>query len=401
MLLHPDYTEVLRLAASKMHGYERRSFIAEMTLKYCEGNSRKAETIFGWNRNMIETGSGEKRTGIICIGAQSACSGRILWEEREPEPAEVLRKPAEEHSQQDPTFQSTVAYTRLTAEAAIDALKEKGFADEQLPSLSSMANILNRMGYRLRNVLKSKPLKKIKETDDIFDNIKKKDHESKNDKNIKRLSIDCKAAVKIGDLSRGGQTRGDNEACDHDFDCKEKYIPCGILDEDSGDLHITFGNSSKTSDFIVDTLENWWNGLSIQEQHSTTLIQIKSDNGPESSGIRTQFLNRMVNFSKEIMIPVHLLYYPPYHSKYNPIERCWGILEKHWNGAKLINVETMLRWAGSMTWKGLYPVIKVTEKIYEKGISLTKSAMLSVEKYLARNPLLPKWDILINPEMGT
>lgn len=398
--LNANYIGDIRLAASKMHGAERRAFIAEMTLKYCEGNARKAETIFGWNRNMIETGLGEKRTGIVCLGAQSARSGRILWEEREPEAAEALRKVAEEHSQQDPTFRSTVAYTRLTAKAAITALNEKGFAEEQLPSPSSMADILDRMGYRLRKVLKAKPLKKIKETDSIFDNIREADQESENNPDVMRSGIDCKATVKIGDFSRGGQTRGDNEAGDHDFGCKEKYIPCGILNEDSGELLISFGNSYKTSDFIADTLEDWWYGLDIREQHLAALIQIKADNGPESSGVRTQFLNRMVSFSKEIGKPVHLLYYPPYHSKYNPIERCWGILEKHWNGTKLVDAETMLRWAGSMTWKGLHPVIKVSKNIYEKGISLTKAAMRSVEKFLVRNPLLPKWDILINPETG-
>ena len=215
-----------------------------------------------------------------------------------------------------------------------------------------------------------------------------------------RLSIDCKAAVKIGDFSRGGRTRGENEAGDHDFGCEEKYIPCGIVNEDSGELFINFGSSYKTSDFIADTLEYRWNSLSIREQRSAALIQIKADNGSESSGIRTQFLNRMVSFSNEIGKPVHLLYYPPYHSKYNPIERCWGILENHRNGTKLTDAETMLRWAGSMTWKGLHPGIQVSENIYKKGISLTKSAMRQVEKFLVRNLLLPKWDILVNPEKG-
>ena len=160
--LNPDYIGDIRFAASKMHGAERRSFAAEMTLKYCGGNARKAEAVFGWNRNMTETGLGEKRTGIICIGAQSANSGRILREEREPEAAGALRRLAEEHSQQDPTFRSTAAYTRLTAKAAVTDLKEKGFAEEQIPSLSSMAEILNRTGYRLRRVVKAKPLKKLK-----------------------------------------------------------------------------------------------------------------------------------------------------------------------------------------------------------------------------------------------
>ena len=101
--------------------------------------------------------------------------------------------------------------------------------------------------------------------------------------------------------------------------CEEKYIPCGIVDEDSGQLHISFGSSYKTSDFIVDTLENWWNGLSSTQQKKTKRLQLKVDNGPESSGIRTQFLKRMVKFSDQIGKPIQLLYYPPYHSKYNPI----------------------------------------------------------------------------------
>jgi hypothetical protein len=226
--LNPDYIEDIRFAASKTHGAERRSFIAEMTSEYCGGNARKTETVFGWNRNMTETGLGEKRTGIICIGAQSANSGRIPWEEREPEAAEALRKLAEEHSQQDPTFRSTIAHTRLTAKAAITALKEKGFAEEQLPSPGSMADILNRTGYRLRRVVKAKPLKKIRETDAIFDNIKEKDRKAENNPNVLRLSTDCKAAVKIGDFSRGGRTRGENEAGDHDFAAKKNMFPAAL-----------------------------------------------------------------------------------------------------------------------------------------------------------------------------
>ncbi len=178
---------------------------------------------------------------------------------------------------------------------------------------------------------------------------------------------------------------------------QEKYIPCGMVDEDSGQLHIAFGSSSKTSDFIVDTLEDWWNELSPQQKQKTQLLQLKVDNGPESSGIRTQFLKRMVKFADHIGKPIQLLYYPPYHSKYNPIERCWGILEQHWNGTQLKDVETMLRWAQSMTWKGIHPIVKLNQKSYLKGISLSKVEMQGIEKRLERNPDLPKWDILIRP----
>ena len=215
--------------------------------------------------------------------------------------------------------------------------------------------------------------------------------------NVKRLSIDCKATVLIGDVARGGLTRGDNQACDHDLGLKEKYIPCGIVDEESGQLHMTFGSSYKTSDCIVDALAAQWDALDAQEKAATNLIQIKMDNGPEGSGRRTPFLHRMVQLADYMNKPIQLLYYPPYHSKYNPIERCWGILELKWNGTKLIDAETMLEWAKKMTWKGIHPVVELSRKVYQKGIALGKAAMQAVEARLERHPELPKYDILINP----
>jgi len=149
----------------------------------------------------------------------------------------------------------------------------------------------------------------------IFDNIKQNDEKRVVDAGAKCVSIDCKATVNIGEYSRGGQTRGNNRALDHDLGCEEKHTPFGIVDENTGQLHIVFGSSAKTSDFIVDSLSDWWNALPKEERLKTSLLQIKADNGPESSGQRTQFLNRMVQFTDDIGIPVHLIYYPPYHSK--------------------------------------------------------------------------------------
>ena len=152
---------------------------------------------------------------------------------------------------------------------------------------------------------------------------------------VKRLSIDCKATVHIGDYSRGGLTRGDNQASDHDMGCKEKYVPCGIVDEDSAELTITFGSSYKTSDFIVDVLAAKWDALAAHEKAATSLLQIKMDNGPESSGRRTQLLHRMVQFADDINKPIQLLYYPPYHSKYKSNRAVLGYLgaEVEWDEA--------------------------------------------------------------------
>ena len=170
--------EDLRLAAAQMTGAARRAFQAEMTLKYCHGSARLAETLLGWSRNAVEVGLAERRTGIVCVDGHAAWSGRKRWEEKYPEAAEALRRVAEAHAQQDPTFRTMLAYTRLTAKAAREALQEQGIAEAHLPAASTMAEVLNRMGYRLRKVLKAKPQKKIAETDAIFTNLKKRSGQS-------------------------------------------------------------------------------------------------------------------------------------------------------------------------------------------------------------------------------
>ena len=102
---------------------------------------------------------------------------------------------------------------------------------------------------------------------------------------VKRLSIDCKATVKIGGYSRGGKTRCDSRAADHDMGCEEKNVPFGVVDEDGGALYLTFGSSFKTSDFIADSLMSWWESTPAQEGAAIAQIQIKVDNGTESSGV--------------------------------------------------------------------------------------------------------------------
>jgi hypothetical protein len=164
----------LRLAATQMSGAKRRAFQAEMTEQYCGGNPRQAERGFGWKRTAVEVGLAERRTGVTCVGGQAAFSGRKRWEDQHPQGAAALRALAEAQAQQDPTFRTTVAYTRLTAQAAIAALRAQGFSKQDVPAPSTMATILNRLGFRLRKVLKAKPQKKIAQTDAIFANLKKR-----------------------------------------------------------------------------------------------------------------------------------------------------------------------------------------------------------------------------------
>jgi hypothetical protein len=117
----------LRLAASKLTGAKRRSFQAQMSLKYCHGNARLTEMLFGWNRKTVGVGLEEKRSGMICSGAQSGFSGAKSWEQKNPEVAAALQILAEAHSQQDPTFNSTIADSHHLSKS--EALSKGNFSE--------------------------------------------------------------------------------------------------------------------------------------------------------------------------------------------------------------------------------------------------------------------------------
>ncbi len=207
---------------------------------------------------------------------------------------------------------------------------------------------------------------------------------------VLRISLDAKATVKVGPFSRGGKSRVAVAAADHDFQPNATVTPIGILLPASDELFLYGVTSKVTSDCLVDCLTRWWEAVRARFPHITTLV-INLDNGPENHSRRTQFMARLLAFARRYRLTVRLAYYPPYHSKYNPIERCWGILEQHWNGTLLDSVETVVRFAETMTWKGKRPVVALVTTAYRSGVTLTKEAMAVVEAQLARLPGLEKW----------
>ncbi len=211
-----------------------------------------------------------------------------------------------------------------------------------------------------------------------------------------RVSIDAKATVKVGPFSRRGKSRAQVKAADHDFEAKVKVTPVGIFLPATDELFLYGVTSKVTSDCLVDRLEQWWESVRERFGQITTLV-LNLDNGPESHSRRTQFLCRMVQFAHSSGLKVRLAYYPPYHSKYNAVERCWGILEMHWNGAVLDSVETVLEFARTMKWKGGQPLVDLVTTSYKTGVRLTKEAMEALETQVERLPQLEKWFVDIVP----
>jgi hypothetical protein len=211
-----------------------------------------------------------------------------------------------------------------------------------------------------------------------------------------RISIDAKATVNVGPFARGGKSRIPTSAADHDFHPSAKVTPVGILLPGMDELFLYGITSKVTSDCIADCLGRWWEAVRARFA-AITLLVINLDNGPENHSRRTQFMWRIVDFVQHYGLGVRLAYYPPYHSKYNPIERCWGILEMHWNGAVLDSIDTVIRFAETMTWNGKHPTVDVISTLYATGIKLTKEAMQTVEAQIQRLPGLDKWFVDILP----
>ena len=140
---------IFKTIAKKLGGATRREYIATITIELLDGNARKAESVFGWGRETVKKGMRELATGTKCKDNYSA-RGNKKTEEKIPQLADPK-------SQADPNFQTPFAYTRITAKAVRQALiDEKGYTDDELPCENTIGNILNRLGYRLKRIQKTK-----------------------------------------------------------------------------------------------------------------------------------------------------------------------------------------------------------------------------------------------------
>jgi len=381
--------------AQKLKGTDRRQFMAEVVKGLGIGGQTQAERELGWNRRTIRKGMGELTSGQAIVDGYDR-SGRKPIETQLPNLLEDIKSLIDAQSQTDPSFKSNRLYCRLSAaEVRRQLVALKGYESETLPSEETIRQRMNLLGYRLKRVAKIKPKKRIAATDAIFEQMHQVNQQAEADPTKLRLSMDAKVAVKVGEFDRGGKTRVPTAAADHDFDAVMSLTPYGIFLPQYNELSLFFVCSKLTADCIVDLLETWWKTVKTRFSAIQTLV-INQDNGPENHSRRTQFMYRIVQFAQRYQLRIQLAYYPPYHSKYNPVERTFGWLEQHWNGSLLDEVETVIRFAETLRFKGNHPVVTLVKQVYHTGVKLSKRAMAEVEKQLQRLPNLPKWFVEIS-----
>ena len=236
----------------------------------------------------------------------------------------------------------------------------------------------------------------MKETDAIFAHVHDVHRRAAGEEGTLRLSLDSKAPVPLGPFSRGGHSRTGTQGTDHDFKPDGVLTPFGIFRPQTSESELFFTDSKVSSDFMADCLERWIRGRGETLKEVRKLV-LDLDNGPENSGQRSQWLLRMVLLAQKYQWVVVLVYYPPYHSKYNPIERLWGILENYWRGELLDSEQAVLGYAANMTYNGVHPRVHRVAEQYAKGVKLPRAQKRRLEQSLQRKPGLEKWAIEIPP----
>jgi Rhodopirellula transposase DDE domain len=236
----------------------------------------------------------------------------------------------------------------------------------------------------------------VKETDAIFAHLAEAHRRAAGAADTLRLSLDAKAPVLIGPFARGGKSRTGTQGADHDFKPWGRLTPFGIFLPDQKELNFYFTSSKVTSDFMVDRLAQWWQANQPRYPKVRRLL-LDLDNGPENHSRRSQFIYRLVRWAQATQLALELVYYPPYHSKYNPIERCWGVLEVYWNGHLLLSEAAVLGLAANMTYAGKHPSVYHVGQAYSKGARRSKQEMKILEGRLVRLSNLPKWAVTIVP----
>ncbi len=200
--------DLLVSAAKQLKGRQRRVFLAAVCHRLCDGSPRKTEERFGWGRQTVAKGLLEQQQHESDLPiATPSLRGRQRSEEANPQLAIDIRLIVEPHTHSDPELKTERQYTNLAAAEVRQALVERGYQEDQLPSERTLRDILNRMNYRLKRIQKGKPLKKTADTDAIFENVHAARDKYQDDPETLEISVDTKTKVSLGEYALGGKNQ--------------------------------------------------------------------------------------------------------------------------------------------------------------------------------------------------
>lgn len=351
----------------------------------------------GVNRKTIYRGIRElKSTDRQQNGrVRNAGGGRRKLLQKHPEYLEEFDTIAKDHTAGLPQDLS-VKWLNLTILQIREKLKEHniGVSDYHVRQMVEMR------GFKKRSFVKFKTFKDVKDRDAQFRKIERIVSQCL-DQGIPVLSIDTKRKEMIGNFKRSGQVlcQSTPKSLDHDFQSYSNgtIVPHGIYDVGTNTGYMTIGTSHDTSEFVCDNIIRVWTEHLQWQYPETCTICLLCDGGGSNSCSNHIFKQRLMRTAKKLKLNILVIHYPPYCSKYNPIEhKLFAHITRSWSGAPLLSVEQACKQAEeTKTSKGLTVYATINPKTYETNRPVDSTFESDKSKLIVFDDKLPKWNYLV------
>jgi transposase len=388
---------------STLNERARRQFFATKAVFFRQQgvSINKISKIMKTSKNTIYKGIQELRTDTSLPKDSVRCpgGGRKTLLSRHPEWIEALKVVIEPYIAGLPQ-DSNVIWVSISVPQISREIAKNGYDISEY----IVRQILDSLGFRHRSFIKDLPMKDVQDRDAQFQHIAST-RTACEDIGLPIISIDTKKKELIGNFKRNGKVpcKGQPKSLDHDFATFSdgKIVPHGIYDVIKNVGYMTIGTNHDTSKFVCDNIHSVWE-QHLQEQYpSAQTLVIICDGGGSNASAHRIVKQDLMNLADRLNMNLLVMHYPPYCSKFNPIEhRLFSHITRSWSGAPLLSVEDAAkRAAGTTTSKGLTVKVDINVKMYEIQRPIDKEYQKRVEKRIVFYQKIPKWNYLIKPAL--
>ena len=380
-----------------LNEYQRRIHLALLSLEYGRHGVTLVCSAFGVSKTTLYAGRKEVNALYVPDNEHIRKKGggrkRIL--EQQPELKRQIISAVEDNTAGLPQ-DDQVRWLAISVAGLLSKLHERGTDTTRY----IVGQVLDELGYRRRSFKKDLPMKTVEGRDAQFRKIEQARKDCA-EKDIPVFSIDTKKKELIGNFKRSGQVlcQGKPKAYDHDFPtfADGQIVPYGIYDTQANNGYLVLGSSHDTSQFACDNFEQVWRKYLRKQYPDTDTIAILCDGGGSNSSSHNIVKQDFMELANRIGMNIIVMHYPPYCSKFNPIEhRLFAAISRSWSGAPLLSVEDAKKRAESTTTsKGLTVHVDINDKEYETKRKVGETYKDEVARRIVFDTKLPKWNYRI------
>lgn len=291
-----------------------------------------------------------------------------------------------------------VKWTHLDLRQIVDLLAGEGLQ----VSRYHVAQMLRLRGYKKRKLLKMNDMKEVEQRNEQFEKIGCY-RSAFTERNLPVLSIDTKKKEMLGSFHRAGQcySTATRRVNDHDFSSfsQGRVVPHGIYDVNANRGYMTLGTSSDTSEFVCDNLRRVWVEHLQYDYPQADTVLLLCDGGGSNASAHYIVKQDLAKLSKSLGISILVAHYPPYCSKYNPIEhRLFSQVSHTWQGVPFCNIQFVKELTDTTATKtGLTVSTTINAKTYATKRPLDHNFKNDMGRFITFDEKIPKWNYLIKP----